>query len=250
MNDMTENFDDLDDQKHYDNVDDKIDTYSLAIINISKQLQDQKPVTLDCNASADCSLIDFYESLIEYKLYTGTFVHEDVTSTFSVYATPICEQVLVPTPYLENKIIKVCLTASSAAKRVAEKSVKTTIAGTFGSGEKFHNSRKYRCKHMLLDNNGGHKLETHPCVDFSEGTNLVRCFFEVHSEFKFSMNYECFYPALWLTWYNSFKKVYHAMKAKGYAITTDNLQSRYCYYDRESKCKNAIYSNDPKCTEE
>lgn len=242
MNDMATNFDDLNRQEIYDNVDDTRDNYRAEINAVSQAINAQKPLTLNCEESAtqDCLSVEMREHAKEYKLFYGDikFIKypDEQLARFWVFATPVCGPIELPTPYLENKVIKVCLTASSTAKRVAEKSVKTTIAGTFGAGAKFHNTRKYRCKHMLMDGKGGHKLTSSPCVDFSEGTNLVQCFFELHSEFKFNMNYECFYPQLWKTWYESFKKVYHAMKAKGYAISTDNLQSRYCYYDRSTSC--------------
>merc|ERR1711976_257559 len=176
-----------------------------------------------------------------YYLYMGEYVEdaEKDLNKFHVYIAPICNVISLPKPYLENKMIKTCLSASSSAKRVAEKSVKQMITGVLGEPNvgKFAKQKKYRCKHMLLDGNGGHKLTTQPCVDLTQGTNLVECFFEVHAVYKWSMQYDCFMPALWRTWFDSFKRVYYAMKSKGYAVTSDKLQARKCYLDNATKCK-------------
>merc|ERR1711862_191281 len=56
MNDMTTNFDDLNDQKHFDNVHDKQDNYQAAMNTLSQQINNQKPVSVNCTQSAsnDC----------------------------------------------------------------------------------------------------------------------------------------------------------------------------------------------------
>jgi hypothetical protein len=47
------------------------------------------------------------------------------------------------------------------------------------------------------------------------------------------VDYQCFYPALWKTWFLSFKKVYLAMKAKGFVVNTPALQQRRCFFDED-----------------
>jgi len=72
-------------------------------------------------------------------------------------------------------------------------------------------------------------------------------FFEIHSEFQFSVNYRCFYPELWETWFLSFKRVYLAMRAKGYMVTTDNLQNRYCRVQRDIMCNRVLSVAGGQC---
>ena len=195
-----------------------------------------KPVYLVCdNQIADCDQMEFRVPKQEYFLFDNVY-HEsnDELTKFYVFAAPVCPDVNLPMPYLENTIIKACLTASASARKFATKVIKQSVVGVFGN--QYTDSEKYKCQHMILDNSGNATVSEKPCVDLSEGSNLVRCFFELRSEFHFNLNYECFFPQLWRTWFSSFSKVYYAMKGKNYAITTDNLQARYCYWRRQENC--------------
>lgn len=184
------------------------DAYVASLKKFSENLKSAKPVVHNCEEDgANCNQ---HPMIFEFPITTFGVMDEDF---IYVYSVPNCWVPDLPTPYLENKVIKTCLTASASAKRIAEKAVKENTEGVFNS---FDKNKAYTCQHMLLNNSGEAKIEKHKCVDFSEGTNLVRCFFEIHSEFQFSVNYRCFYPELWETWYLSFKRVYLAMRAKGY----------------------------------
>jgi len=210
-----------------------------AIRKFAHILKDAHPIVHNCDEiNGDCGERPM---IFEFPLTTMGVNDEDF---LYVYSVPFCWVPELPTPYLENKIIKTCLTASASAKRIAQKAIKENTEGVFNN---FDEKKSYTCQHMLLGNNGTAKVEKHKCVDFNEGTNLVRCFFEIHSEFQFSVNYRCFYPELWESWYLSFKRVYIAMKTKGYLVTTDNLQQRYCRVQRNQMCIKVLSHRNGKC---
>jgi len=224
--------------------------HHLEMKNLIAQIDAMKPLYVNCPAdgSQDCDQFEYRVPKVQNFLFDGVYhASTDELTKFFVFASPACPDVSLPTPYLENTVIKTCLSANGAAKKFATKVIKQSVVGVFGS--QYQDSEKYKCQHMILDNNGNATVNEKPCVDLSEGSNLVKCFFELKSEFAFNLNYECFFPQLWRTWFASFSKVYHAMKGKGYSVTTDNLQARHCYWMRQQNCA-AIFGtgvSNPAC---
>lgn len=189
----------------------------------------------------DCAAIELFTQAKTYTLYefdefAGNLDHHFAGhSDFNVYAAAVCSEFeLNLEPYTENEVIRLCLSASSTAKKFASEIFKTAAVGAFGAN--YQDETKYKCQHMLINNDGTMKLNEEACIDLDEGSNLVKCFFQLREEFQMNLNYECFLPSLWNTWYESFLKVEAAMRAKNYAISTDNMQSRYCYWRREEHC--------------
>ena len=208
----------------------------VEINNLITAIQNMKPVYLTCDeATQDCNQMEFHVPHQTYFLFDNVYhASTDEYTKFYVFASPSCAEVTLPTPYLQNTIIKACLSASSSAKKFATKVIKQSVVGVFGN--QYTDAEKYKCQHMIVDNTGASTIQEKPCIDLSDGSNLVRCFFELRTEFAYNLNYECFFPQLWTTWFASFTKVFNAMRTKGYAVTTDNLQARYCYWTRKENC--------------
>jgi len=145
------------------------DAYVESLHVFASNLKAAKPIVHNCEEQgSDCNE---HPMIFEFPITTFGVRDEDF---IYVYSVPNCWIPDLPAPYLENKVIKTCLTASASAKRIAEKAVKENTEGVFNS---FDQNKAYTCQHMLLNNKGEAKVEKHKCVDFSEGTNLVRCFF-------------------------------------------------------------------------
>jgi hypothetical protein len=124
------------------------------------------------------------------------------------------------------------LKAEATAKQVAEKAVRQAVSGVM-TARKAGQEQLKTCSHMKLDDKGNAITTETQCLDLDKGSNLVKCFFEISGSQTFMVDYQCFYPALWKTWFLSFKKVYLAMKAKGYVVNTHELQQRRCFYDED-----------------
>jgi len=229
--------------------------YLQELSGVLQNIDNQKPIYAG-NSCSDAELIDFNGSnagnydcaaidlmtqakqytLFEFDEFAGNLDHHfENPSQFNVFAAAVCSEFeLNLEPYTENEVIRLCLTATSTAKKFASEIFKTAAIGAFGAN--YQDETKYKCQHMLINNDGTHKMSEEACIDLDEGSNLVKCFFQLREEFKMNLNYECFLPSLWNTWYESFLKVESAMRAKNYAISTDNLQSRYCYWRKEEHC--------------
>lgn len=229
--------------------------YLQELSTVLQNIDNQKPIYAGntCTAAEladfnngnagnhDCTAIELMNSAKTYTLFEfDEFAGNDDPhfaghSTFNVYAAAVCSEFeLNLEPYTENEVIRLCLTATSTAKKFASEIFKSSAQGAFGAN--YQDETKYKCQHMLVNNDGTMNLSEEACIDLDEGSNLVKCFFQLREEFQLNLNYECFLPSLWNTWYESFLKVEAAMRAKNYAIATDNLQSRYCYWRRQEHC--------------
>lgn len=205
--------------------------YAKAMMDVFDTLKQQTSPTRECNP-AKPKTCKHIVKLTLWSIHKADNFYPDNRTYFWLYFTPVCQNVELPTPYLDNKVITMCLKAEATAKQVAEKSVRQAVSGVVGAKRK-EGQREKTCKHMKL-NQDGNEVETQvPCLDLNNGSNLVKCFFEVHGKQTFSVDYKCFYPALWKTWFLSFKKVYNAMAEKGYSVNTARLQQRRCFYDAQ-----------------
>jgi len=161
--------------------------------------------------------------------------HGLVHSWFWVYQSPVCEYPDLPVPYIENVAIKVCLTASASAQKVASKSLKDQLQNVI-STQAQTGTAPSTCTNILLHSNGTPTIKHVDCMSMQDSTDLINCFFEINTSFKFSIRYGCFYPQLWATWFRSFRRIFLEMLTKGYAVITPYLQSRYCYLNKQQLC--------------
>jgi hypothetical protein len=206
--------------------------YMESLGNLFEQLLAQEQPTVDCAPDAeDCLPAGVMKMILWSDNVTNNF-YASKRTYFHIWFTPVCGKVELPTPYLENKVITVCLKAEATAKQVAEKAVRQAVSGVMTSRKAGQDQDK-TCSHMKLDDNGNAVTTQTQCLDLDKGSNLVKCFFEISGSQTFMVDYQCFYPALWKTWFLSFKKVYLAMKAKGYVVNTPELQQRRCFLDED-----------------
>jgi len=218
------------------------DEYHKAMQDVFNKLKGQSPPTEHCTDENQDTCNEIRLTL--WSNVVADNFNVERRTYFYLHFTPVCNNVTLPTPYLDNKVITMCLKAEATAKQVAEKSVRQAVSGVVG-GKRKAGTRKTTCKHVSLGPDGGKQEKKIPCLNLDEGSNLVKCFFEIHGAQTFSVDYKCFYPALWKTWFLSFKKVYNAMQQKGFTVNTPRLQQRRCFYDAELYHQDLTNKNVP-----
>jgi hypothetical protein len=124
--------------------------YMESLGNLFEQLRAQEQPTVDCPLDAEDCLPAGVMKMILWSSTIANNFHADRRTYFHIWFTPVCNPVELPTPYLENKVITVCLKAEATAKQVAEKAVRQAVSGVMTS-RKTGQSQDKTCSHMKLD---------------------------------------------------------------------------------------------------